>query len=124
MEKCMFAFVLRNLLIKSNLILHWHAYFTCFIFIIKLLTKMEVLSWQTRAKLICAVLSLPTPPDSVSPIGEEMTDVIPNNLKQKTVYQFLLVGFEKCGTSTIFKQVRNLWRVITSSYAYATIHAH
>jgi hypothetical protein len=70
---------------------------------------MEILSLQTGIKLICAVLSLPTPPNSVSPSGEGVNDVMANNLEQKTLYKLLLVGLEKSGTCTIFKQVRNQW---------------
>ncbi|KAL9391525.1 hypothetical protein Peur_015445 [Populus x canadensis] len=66
---------------------------------------------KTGIKLICAVLSLPTPPNSVSPSGEGVNDVMANNLEQKTLYKLLLVGLEKSGTCTIFKQARIVYSV-------------
>ena len=74
---------------------------------------MELLSFQTGVKLICAVLSLPTPPDSGSPSGEGANDVMAYNLEQKTLHKLLLVGLEKSDTCTIFKQVRNQWSETT-----------
>lgn len=62
-------------------------------------------SLQTGAKLICALLSLPTPPSSESPSGEVVNYGNPDSNEQKTLYKLILVGSEKSGTSTIFKQV-------------------
>ncbi|KAJ6936838.1 extra-large guanine nucleotide-binding protein 1-like isoform X1 [Populus alba x Populus x berolinensis] len=66
---------------------------------------------KTGIKLICAVLSLPTPPNSVSPSGEGVNDVMANKLEQKTLYKLLLVGLEKSGTCTIFKQARIVYSI-------------
>ncbi|KAE9447219.1 hypothetical protein C3L33_20873, partial [Rhododendron williamsianum] len=59
-------------------------------------------------KLLCALLSLPTPPKDTNPSGEEVANpangVLPNFLRQKTLHKLLLVGCDKSGTSTIFKQ--------------------
>ncbi|KAJ6395907.1 hypothetical protein OIU77_021046 [Salix suchowensis] len=69
------------------------------------MNNIKGIIWRkTGVKLICAVLSLPTPPDSVSPSGEEANDVMAYNLEQKTLHKLLLVGLEKSGTCTIFKQ--------------------
>lgn len=65
---------------------------------------------QTKTKLLCAILSLPIPPDNAKS-GEETTRDGPgqNDLHLK----LLLVGFEKSGTSTIFKQVRLVRTVLS-----------
>ncbi|KAF9675960.1 hypothetical protein SADUNF_Sadunf09G0088400 [Salix dunnii] len=63
--------------------------------------------WEkVGAKLICAVLSLPTPPDFTSLSAEGVNDSMASNLEQKTLHKLLLVGSEKSGTCTIFKQAR------------------
>lgn len=69
---------------------------------------MEISSLQTRTKLVCAVLSLPVPPDSKNHSGAEVNGVIPDNLDQKSLRKLLLVGYDKSGTSTIYKQVKIL----------------
>ena len=82
---------------------------------------MEILPFQVGAKLICAVLSLPTPPDFTSLSAEGVNDSMASNLEQKTLHKLLLVGSEKSGTCTIFKQVRIQWSEIIS-HAYVTGH--
>ncbi|KAJ6345919.1 hypothetical protein OIU78_008557 [Salix suchowensis] len=63
--------------------------------------------WEKAgAKVICAVLSLPTPPDITSLSAEGVNDSMASNLEQKTLHKLLLVGSEKSGTCTIFKQAR------------------
>lgn len=60
---------------------------------------------QTRTKLACALFSLPIPSNSI-PSGEEIVDkASPNSPEQKMLHKLLLVGHNKSGTSTIFKQV-------------------
>jgi hypothetical protein len=66
----------------------------------------QILSLQTKAKLVCRVLSLPVPPDSKNSSGEQVNVEIPANLAQKSLHKFLLVGYDKSGTSTIYKQVK------------------
>ncbi|XP_059434767.1 extra-large guanine nucleotide-binding protein 1-like isoform X1 [Corylus avellana] len=66
---------------------------------------------KTRTKMVCAVLSLPVPPDSKSPSGEEANRLIPGNLAQKSLHKLLLVGYDKSGTSTIYKQAKLLYDV-------------
>ncbi|KAF9684247.1 hypothetical protein SADUNF_Sadunf04G0098100 [Salix dunnii] len=76
------------------------------------MNNIKGIIWRkTGVKLICAVLSLPTPPDSVSPSGEGANDVMANNLEQKTLHKLLLVGLEKSGTCTIFKQTRIVYSI-------------
>jgi hypothetical protein len=68
---------------------------------------VEISSLQTTTKLVCAVLSLPVPPNSKSHSGGEVNGVIPDNLEQKkSLLKLLLVGYDKSGTSTIYKQVK------------------
>ena len=67
---------------------------------------MQVLSLQTRTNLFCAVLSLPVPPGSGNPSRKEVNGEIRDNLAQKSIHNFLLVGYDKSGTSTIYKQVK------------------
>ncbi|XP_048128872.1 extra-large guanine nucleotide-binding protein 1-like isoform X2 [Rhodamnia argentea] len=63
---------------------------------------------KTKTKLLCAILSLPIPLDNAKS-GEETTRDSPgqNDLHRK----LLLVGFDKSGTSTIFKQAKILYGV-------------
>ncbi|KAA8545919.1 hypothetical protein F0562_020630 [Nyssa sinensis] len=68
---------------------------------------------KTGIKLVCAVLSLPTP-ESANPRLEEVDSfgnrVVPNYLEQ-TLHKLLLVGHGKSGTSTIFKQAKIVYNV-------------
>ncbi|XP_052179663.1 extra-large guanine nucleotide-binding protein 1-like [Diospyros lotus] len=70
--------------------------------------------WEkTGIKLYCAFLSLPIPPEGTSSSAEEVQDldngVVLNYLEQKPPYKLLLVGCDKSGTSTIFKQARMMF---------------
>ncbi|PPS11455.1 hypothetical protein GOBAR_AA09183 [Gossypium barbadense] len=56
---------------------------------------------KTRIKLFCALLSLPVPPNVANPAGE---DVSQRTLEQQVLLKLLLVGYQKSGTSTIYKQ--------------------
>ncbi|KAK8370857.1 hypothetical protein V6Z11_A01G203800 [Gossypium hirsutum] len=57
---------------------------------------------KTRIKLFCALLSLPVPPNVANPAGE---DVSQRTLEQQVLLKLLLVGYQKSGTSTIYKQI-------------------
>uniref|UniRef100_A0A1J3FRY2 Extra-large guanine nucleotide-binding protein 2 n=1 Tax=Noccaea caerulescens TaxID=107243 RepID=A0A1J3FRY2_NOCCA len=61
---------------------------------------------KKRAWLACTVLSLPMPPTSSA--------VEPNDVPsydQKMLNRLLLIGNEKCGATTIYKQARSLYEV-------------
>ncbi|XP_062092464.1 extra-large guanine nucleotide-binding protein 1-like [Humulus lupulus] len=68
---------------------------------------------KVTVKIACAFLSLPIPSDSSNPSTEEGDTALPpqNQLEEKMVYKFLLVGSDQCGTSTIFKQAKFLYNV-------------
>lgn len=61
-------------------------------------------------RLLCAVFSLPILPDSANPSGGEVNDPVNevglNRLEQKASHKLLLIGRNRSGTSTIFKQVK------------------
>ncbi|ESQ53686.1 hypothetical protein EUTSA_v10024380mg [Eutrema salsugineum] len=61
---------------------------------------------KKRARLACAVFSLPMPPTSsaVEPNDEPI-------YTQKMLNKLLLIGNEKCGATTIYKQARSLYGV-------------
>ena len=65
--------------------------------------------FQPRIKLLCAILSLPVPSEAAhSGIQEDnknTSKLAVGNLEQKKPCKFLMVGSEKSGTSTLFKQV-------------------
>ncbi|KAL4302001.1 hypothetical protein GQ457_10G022960 [Hibiscus cannabinus] len=63
---------------------------------------------KTRVKLFCALLSLPVPPNAVNPGGE---DVGQRALEQQVLHKLLLVGHQKSGTSTMYKQAKILYNV-------------
>lgn len=67
--------------------------------------------FQTRIKLFCALLSLPVPPNVANPAGEDVRQRI---LEQQVLLKLLLVGYQKSGTSTIYKQVNISWRQLIS----------
>ncbi|KAE8664652.1 Extra-large guanine nucleotide-binding protein 1 [Hibiscus syriacus] len=57
-------------------------------------------------KLFCALLSLPVPPNTVNPSGEDAS----HRAREKQVLpKILLVGYPKSGTSTIYKQAKILY---------------
>ncbi|KAJ4845104.1 hypothetical protein Tsubulata_030333 [Turnera subulata] len=65
--------------------------------------------WKsTKARLVCPILSLPTPPHSANPSVKEENGP---NFEVKTFQKLLLVGHEKSGTSTIFKQAKIVYHV-------------
>ncbi|KAJ0077282.1 hypothetical protein Patl1_36288 [Pistacia atlantica] len=59
---------------------------------------------QGTIKLVCALLSLPTPPDSVDSGDDELNGANPS-------CKLLLLGDTKSGTSTIYKQAKLLFKV-------------
>ncbi|KAF8090482.1 hypothetical protein N665_0475s0017 [Sinapis alba] len=61
---------------------------------------------KKRARVACAVLSLPFPPTSSA---VEPTDEPTYN--PKMLNKLLLIGNEKCGATTIYKQARSLYEV-------------
>ena len=63
---------------------------------------MDVPYFQMGIKLFCALLSLPVPPDTMNPAEK---DVSHRTLEQQVLPKILLVGYQKSGTSTIYKQV-------------------
>ncbi|GAB4853945.1 Extra-large guanine nucleotide-binding protein 2 [Ancistrocladus abbreviatus] len=69
---------------------------------------------KKRAKLVCALLSLPTP-ESLNPGREQSNYAVvgmePRYLEQRALYKLLLVGNDHSGTSTIFKQARAVYGV-------------
>ncbi|KAI3448072.1 hypothetical protein Pfo_004737 [Paulownia fortunei] len=72
--------------------------------------------WEKRiVKIVCAALSLPFPSDTSNPGGEDvekdMDRVITNNREQRMMNKLLLVGCDQSGTSTIFKQAKNVYNV-------------
>ncbi|XP_008459239.2 extra-large guanine nucleotide-binding protein 1-like isoform X1 [Cucumis melo] len=66
---------------------------------------------KTRTKLACALYSLPIPSNSVR-TGEEIEDGAKSvSSEQKVLHKLLLVGHKKSGTSTIFKQAKQIYKV-------------
>uniref|UniRef100_A0A7N0T1P9 Uncharacterized protein n=1 Tax=Kalanchoe fedtschenkoi TaxID=63787 RepID=A0A7N0T1P9_KALFE len=70
---------------------------------------------KTGMKLVCKFLSLPVP-ISLAQTGNEIADnlengVNPDQLKKKSLYKLLLVGFSNSGTSTLHKQAKILYNV-------------
>ncbi|XWS62478.1 hypothetical protein CRYUN_Cryun06bG0014700 [Craigia yunnanensis] len=59
-------------------------------------------------KLFCALLSLPVPSDTMNPVGEEVSQ---RTLEQQVLPKILLVGYQKSGTSTIYKQAKILYNI-------------
>ncbi|KAG8500215.1 hypothetical protein CXB51_004246 [Gossypium anomalum] len=59
-------------------------------------------------KIFCVLLSLPVPPNTMNPAGE---DVNQPTLEQQLLPKILLVGYQKSGTSTIYKQAKILYNI-------------
>ncbi|XVE48624.1 hypothetical protein DITRI_Ditri01bG0016500 [Diplodiscus trichospermus] len=59
-------------------------------------------------KLFCALLSFPVPPVPENPAGE---DVSQRTVEQQVLPKILLVGYQKSGTSTIYKQAKILYNI-------------
>ncbi|KAK8486667.1 hypothetical protein V6N13_080706 [Hibiscus sabdariffa] len=57
-------------------------------------------------KLFCTLLSLPVPPITLNPVGEDVSLSPPQVLPK-----ILLVGYPKSGTSTIYKQAKVLYNI-------------
>lgn len=76
---------------------HWLSNLTAF----HLIIDYWICTLQSRIKLFCALLSLPTPLDSVNPCGGEVNGV--NCCKKKILCKLLLLGKQNSGTSTIYK---------------------
>lgn len=64
---------------------------------------------QASTRLVCALFSLPVPPECPSRSKEDPTifssKSVPAYMEKESVYKLLLFGLEGSGTSTIFKQV-------------------
>lgn len=67
---------------------------------------------QASTRLVCALFSLPVPPENPSGPKEDSTTFsrrsVPEYLEKERVHKLLLFGLEGSGTSTIFKQVASL----------------
>lgn len=81
-------------------VVYWLSNLTAF----HLIIDYCICTLQSRIKLFCSLLSLPTPPDSVNPCGGEVNGV--NCCEKKILCKLLLLGEQNSGTSTIYKQVR------------------
>jgi len=95
----------RGYIWEKVIIVEMHVSFPCLAFIVITAHQYFWISLlQRRARLACAILSLPVPPKSVTLSCEGET---PNkdSLPPKTLHKFLLVGSANSGASTIFKQV-------------------
>ena len=71
---------------------------------------------QATVRMACALLSLPILSDTPKPTTVDREKVILAPFEEKRLNKFLLVGPDRSGTSTIFKQVsQHLVKGITSS---------
>jgi len=76
-----------------------------------------VICFQKRTKVLCALLSLPTP-ESPNPGGQvngAVDRVISGYLEQIGLCKVLLVGNDQSGTSTVYKQVSCLLIIFKQS---------
>ncbi|XP_022148621.1 extra-large guanine nucleotide-binding protein 1-like isoform X2 [Momordica charantia] len=76
---------------------------------------------KKRTKLACALFSLPIPCNSVSSGEDSVKNGTRVCSQKKTLHKLLLVGYEKSGTSTIFKQAKQIYRVPFSDDERQTI---
>ncbi|XP_022947948.1 extra-large guanine nucleotide-binding protein 1-like [Cucurbita moschata] len=65
---------------------------------------------KPTTKLACAVFNLPIPSSSVHS-GEEKVDKASSSPEPKMLHKLLLVGHDQSGTSTIFKQAKQIYKV-------------
>ncbi|XP_078430552.1 extra-large G-protein 1 [Wolffia australiana] len=70
-------------------------------------------------KLVCSVLSLPTPCKEIVISGEEVNSVangnVPDYFQPKASQKLLLIGYSQSGSSTIFKQAKLLYQPVPFS---------
>ncbi|KAH7517906.1 hypothetical protein FEM48_Zijuj09G0113700 [Ziziphus jujuba var. spinosa] len=66
---------------------------------------------KTGIKLVCALLLLPYPSGPPNPSAEEGDRILPTPFEEKKLKKLLLVGSDKSGTSTIFKQAKFIYKV-------------
>lgn len=68
---------------------------------------------KTSTRLVCALFSLPVPPESPSRSKEDPTTFssksVPAYMEKESVHKLLMFGVEGSGTSTIFKQAKFLY---------------
>ncbi|KAL8130807.1 hypothetical protein AgCh_006935 [Apium graveolens] len=69
----------------------------------------ERIWFKPRIKLLCSVLSLPIPLASANSDQEKVDNKVV--LERNKPYRLLMVGCEKSGTGTIFKQAKLLYKV-------------
>lgn len=70
---------------------------------------------KKHMKLICAALSLPSPPDPGKEANGDINGVSSNHDEQRMLHKLLLVGSDESGTSTIYKQAKLLYNPIPFS---------
>ncbi|CAA6657751.1 unnamed protein product [Spirodela intermedia] len=67
-------------------------------------------------KLVCSILSLPTPCKEIVTSRDEVNNMtnrpIPDYFEQRTLQKLLLIGYHQSGTSTIFKQAKFLYKTV------------
>ncbi|KAL1801864.1 hypothetical protein ACET3Z_030511 [Daucus carota] len=72
----------------------------------------ERIWFKPKIKLLCSILSLPIPSESANSDQGKVDDkVVFSTQKRNEPYKLLMVGYEKSGTSTIFKQAKLLYKI-------------
>ncbi|XP_057963609.1 extra-large guanine nucleotide-binding protein 1-like isoform X3 [Malania oleifera] len=70
---------------------------------------------KSRTKVVCAIFSLPIPPEPRNRSGEEVNGLIngnvPSCLQHSELHKLFLVGCNGSGTSTMYKQAKILYHV-------------